>query len=115
MIADRARTRGAADRRAADGASASTSRSAAGSAILREERIASGAIGGAVVGTIIYVGGGVAAWVLLFVTFVAASVASRLGLKRKVAARNRRRAWGRRGAGNAIANCGVAAIAASVG
>jgi len=74
----------------------------------------SGAIGGAAVGTIIYVGGGAGAWVLLFVTFVAASITSRMGLKRKVVLGIAEERGGRRGAGNAIANCGVAAIAAIV-
>ena len=74
----------------------------------------SGAIGGAAVGTIIYVGGGAGAWVLLFVTFMAASITSRMGLKRKVVLGIAEERGGRRGAGNAIANCGVAAIAAIV-
>ena len=74
----------------------------------------SGAIAGAVVGTIIYVGGGAGAWVLLFATFLAASITSRLGLKRKVVLGIAEERGGRRGAGNAIANCGVAAIAAIV-
>ena len=74
----------------------------------------SGAIGGAAVGTIIYVGGGAGAWVLLVVTFLAASITSRMGLKRKVVLGIAEERGGRRGAGNAIANCGVAAIAAIV-
>ena len=74
----------------------------------------SGAIGGAAVGTIIYVGGGGGAWALLFVTFLAASITSRMGLKRKVVLGIAEERGGRRGAGNAIANCGVAAIAAIV-
>ena len=72
----------------------------------------SGAIGGALVGAIIYAGGGAGAWVLLFVTFLAASVTSRLGLERKVLLGIAEERGGRRGAGNAIANCGVAAVAA---
>jgi uncharacterized protein (TIGR00297 family) len=75
---------------------------------------ASGAIAGAVVGTIIYVGGGGGAWALLFATFLAASITSRLGLKRKVVLGIAEERGGRRGAGNAVANCGVAAIAAIV-
>ena len=51
---------------------------------------------------------------LLFVTFLAASVTSRMGLKRKVVLGIAEERGGRRGAGNAIANCGVAAIAAIV-
>jgi len=72
----------------------------------------SGAVAGAVVGTIIYVGGGASAWALLFATFLAASVTSRFGLKRKVLLGIAEERGGRRGAGNAIANCGVAAVAA---
>jgi uncharacterized protein (TIGR00297 family) len=72
----------------------------------------SGAIGGAVVGSIIYAGAGGRAWALLFVTFLVASITSRLGLKRKVLLGIAEERGGRRGAGNAIANCGVAAIAA---
>ena len=72
----------------------------------------SGALAGALVGTIIYVGGGAGAWALLLVTFLAASVPSRLGLARKERLGIAEERGGRRGAGNAIANCGVAAIAA---
>jgi uncharacterized protein (TIGR00297 family) len=74
----------------------------------------SGALAGAVVGTIIYVGGGAGAWALLFAAFLAASITSRMGLKRKVVLGIAEERGGRRGAGNAIANCGVAAIAAIV-
>jgi uncharacterized protein (TIGR00297 family) len=52
--------------------------------------------------------------VLLFATFIVASVTSRLGLKRKVLLGIAEERGGRRGAGNAIANCGVAAVAAIV-
>jgi uncharacterized protein (TIGR00297 family) len=72
----------------------------------------SGAIGGALVGSIIYIGAGRRAWVLLFVTFLTASVVSRLGLQRKVMLGIAEHRGGRRGAGNALANCGVAALAA---
>jgi uncharacterized protein (TIGR00297 family) len=74
----------------------------------------SGAIAGAVVGTIIYTGGGAGAWGLLFAAFLAASITSRMGLRRKVVLGIAEERGGRRGAGNAIANCGVAAIAAIV-
>jgi uncharacterized protein (TIGR00297 family) len=72
----------------------------------------SGAVGGALVGAIIYAGGGAGAWALLLVTFLAAAVTSRLGLARKERLGIAEERGGRRGAGNAIANCGVAAIAA---
>jgi uncharacterized protein (TIGR00297 family) len=71
-----------------------------------------GAVGGALIGTIIYAGGGGAAWVLLFATFLVASATSRLGMERKVLLGIAEERAGRRGAGNAIANCGVAVIAA---
>ena len=74
----------------------------------------SGALAGAAVGTVIYVGGGAGAWGLLFATFIAASVTSRLGIARKEALGIAEERGGRRGAGNAIANCGVAAAAAIV-
>lgn len=72
----------------------------------------SGAAGGALVGVIIYAAAGGAAWILLFITFLAASITSRLGLTRKARLGIAEERGGRRGAGNAIGNCGVAAIAA---
>ncbi len=72
----------------------------------------SGMIGGAVVGIVIFIGGGAAAWTLLFLTFAAATASSRLGLARKVRLGIAEDKGGRRGAGNAFANCGVAAAAA---
>jgi uncharacterized protein (TIGR00297 family) len=72
----------------------------------------SGAVGGALVGSVIYAGAGWRAWLLLFVTFLTASVVSRLGLQRKVMLGIAEDRGGRRGAGNAVANCGVSALAA---
>ena len=72
----------------------------------------SGFIGGVLVGTIIYACGGASAWVLLLATFIVASVASRLGLVRKQRLGIAEERGGRRGAGNALANCGVAVMAA---
>jgi uncharacterized protein (TIGR00297 family) len=72
----------------------------------------SGALAGVVVGALIYVGGGAGAWLLLLVTFIAASVTSRSGIARKERLGIAEERGGRRGAGNAIANCGVAAVAA---
>jgi dolichol kinase len=72
----------------------------------------SGAMVGALVGAIIYIGGGAGAWLLLLATFLAASATSRLGLARKERLGIAEERGGRRGAGNAIANCGVAALAA---
>jgi uncharacterized protein (TIGR00297 family) len=74
----------------------------------------SGAVVGAAIGTTIFVCAGWRGWVLLLVTFMAATVASRLGLKRKMLLGIAEERGGRRGAGNAIANTGVAAIAALI-
>jgi uncharacterized protein (TIGR00297 family) len=73
-----------------------------------------GAIVGALIGAVIYLSTGWQGWVLLLITFVAASAASRLGLTRKVLLGIAEERGGRRGAGNAIANTGVAAVAAAV-
>jgi uncharacterized protein (TIGR00297 family) len=72
----------------------------------------SGAVTGFGIGVIIYAGAGGGAWVLLMVTFLLASVTSRLGLERKTLLGIAEERGGRRGAGNAIANCGVAVLAA---
>ena len=74
----------------------------------------SGAIGGAVIGTVIWIGAGWQGWLLLMLTFVLASVASRVGLRRKSLLNIAEESGGRRGVGNAIANTGVAAIAAII-
>jgi len=73
---------------------------------------AAGAIAGAIVGILIYAGSGPGGWLLLFAAFLAASVTSRLGLERKTLLGIAEERGGRRGAGNAIANCGVAVLAA---
>jgi uncharacterized protein (TIGR00297 family) len=72
----------------------------------------SGAIVGACIGAAIYVTAGWQGWALLMVTFLAASVTSRLGLRRKTLLGIAEDRGGRRGAGNAIANTGLAALAA---
>jgi uncharacterized protein (TIGR00297 family) len=74
----------------------------------------SGALGGVAIGITIFSSLGWRGWVLLLVTFVAATVASKLGLKRKRLLGIAEDRGGRRGAGNAIANTGVAAIASLV-
>lgn len=73
---------------------------------------AAGALCGAIIGTAIFVSLGWQGWTLLLVTFIAASVASRMGLARKQRLGIAEDRGGRRGPGNAIANTGVAAIAA---
>ena len=71
-----------------------------------------GALTGTLIGIAIFVSLGWQGWTLLLVTFIAASVASRTGLPRKRALGIAEAREGRRGPGNAIANTGVAAIAA---
>jgi uncharacterized protein (TIGR00297 family) len=75
----------------------------------------SGTIAGAVIGTIILVAGGWGAWALLLATFALAVISSRLGLRRKTLLGIAEAKGGRRGAGNAFANTGVAASAAALG
>ncbi|HEX2453016.1 MAG TPA: DUF92 domain-containing protein [Vicinamibacterales bacterium] len=72
----------------------------------------SGAIGGALIGTVIYASTGWRGWAMLFLAFLAASISSRLGLRRKMLLGIAEERGGRRGAGNAIANTGIAAAAA---
>lgn len=72
----------------------------------------SGALAGALIGVIIYACAGWRGWLLLFATFAAATISSRLGLRRKTLLGIAEERGGRRGAGNAIANTGVAAAAA---
>jgi len=74
-----------------------------------------GAVCGAIIGIAIYVSLGWQGWLLLLVTFIAASLASRAGLARKQRLGIAEARGGRRGPGNAIANTGVAAIAAVLG
>ncbi len=74
----------------------------------------SGAVAGALIGTIIFTATGWQGWLLLLAAFLAASATSRVGLKRKAVLGIAEERGGRRGAGNAIANTGVAAIAAAV-
>ena len=72
----------------------------------------SGMIVGGVLGTVIFVSAGAAGWALLLMCFASAVVTSRVGLARKRALGIAEEKGGRRGAGNAFANTGVAAIAA---
>jgi uncharacterized protein (TIGR00297 family) len=73
---------------------------------------ASGAIAALILGAMIFLGGGPAAWVLLVLMFLCATAASRIGLERKTRLGISEERGGRRGAANVIANCGVAAVAA---
>lgn len=72
----------------------------------------SGAVAGTVIGIVVAVTMGWSGWCLLLATFIAASMTSRMGLRRKALLGIAEERGGRRGAGNAIANTGVAAIAA---
>ncbi len=74
-----------------------------------------GAICGAVIGTVIVSTAGWGGWGLLLATFLMAVVSSRLGLRRKTLLGIAEARGGRRGAGNAIANTGIAAAAAFLG
>lgn len=71
-----------------------------------------GAVTGALIGTMIAVSAGWNGWTLLLATFACAVISSRLGLRRKTALGIAEERGGRRGPGNAVANTGVAAIAA---
>ncbi len=74
----------------------------------------SGAIGGAIIGIVIFTAAGWRGWLLLLLTFVAASASSRLGLRRKTLLGIAEDRGGRRGATNAIANTGAAAACAAL-
>jgi len=75
---------------------------------------APGAVTGAVVGILVLACAGPRGWVLLFASYLVASVSSRLGLKRKAVLGIAEERGGRRGPGNTIANTGLAAGAAVV-
>ena len=72
----------------------------------------SGAIVGALIGATIFSAEGWPAWVMLLATFLAASGTSRVGLARKTRLGIAEARGGRRSAANAVANCGVATLAA---
>ena len=72
----------------------------------------SGAVCRRAIGIVIVRPHGWAGWALLMATFLAAASTSRLGLRRKTLLGIAEDRGGRRGAGNALANTGVAAVAA---
>jgi uncharacterized protein (TIGR00297 family) len=74
----------------------------------------SGAVSGAAIGTVIAAAAGWNGWILLVVTFLAASISSRMGVHRKTLLGIAEERGGRRGAGNALANAGLAAVAAAM-
>jgi uncharacterized protein (TIGR00297 family) len=71
-----------------------------------------GAVTGALIGLGIMLTVGWGGWSVLLATFGLAVVSSRLGLRRKTLLGIAEARGGRRGAGNAIANTGIAAVAA---
>jgi uncharacterized protein (TIGR00297 family) len=71
-----------------------------------------GAVAGAAIGIAVYACTGIFGWLLLFASFFVASASSRLGLERKALLGIAEERGGRRGPGNAIANCIVAVSAA---
>jgi len=73
---------------------------------------ASGAIAGGILGALIYANTGWRGWLMLVVGFGAAWSTSKIGLARKKVLGIEEAREGRRGAENAIANCGLAAVAA---
>jgi uncharacterized protein (TIGR00297 family) len=73
----------------------------------------SGMLAGWAIGVVVYASLGLPGWTLLFLTFLTATVASRLGLKKKALLGIAEERGGRRGGGNAFANTGLAAIAAA--
>jgi dolichol kinase len=74
----------------------------------------SGAVAGAILGTTIFFFAGPWGWALLLLSFACAVVTSRMGLGRKRRLGIDEARGGRRGAGNAFANTGVAAAAAAM-
>ena len=74
----------------------------------------SGVFAGSAIGVAVYLGGGWEGWVMLVATFAAAVIASKVGWRRKTALGIAEDREGRRGAGNALANCLVGAVAAIV-
>ena len=68
----------------------------------------SGAIAGAIAGFLILAAGGWGAYALLWTFFLLGTAATRLGYRRKAAGGVAQSHEGRRGAGNVVANCGVA-------
>jgi uncharacterized protein (TIGR00297 family) len=72
----------------------------------------SGVVAGCAIGMAVYLGAGWEGWVMLLATFAAAVVTSKIGWQRKKALGIEEDREGRRGAGNALANCLVAAVAA---
>jgi uncharacterized protein (TIGR00297 family) len=71
----------------------------------------SGVLSGLAVGLAVWTGAGFPAWCLLLLAFLVAAITSRLGLRRKRVLGIAQEGGGRRGAGNVLANCLLAAAA----
>lgn len=74
----------------------------------------SGLVAGALIGIVVYLGAGWEGWLMLVAAFIAATATSKVGWERKVRLGIAEARAGRRGAGNALANCLVSAVAAIV-
>jgi uncharacterized protein (TIGR00297 family) len=84
---------------------------ATGGWMLRTVRL-SGMLTGWAIGVAVFASLGIGGWSLLFLTFLTATVTSRLGLRKKALLGIAEERGGRRGGGNAFANTGLAAVAA---
>jgi len=73
-----------------------------------------GAVSGLVIGVAVWIGAGWQGWVLLLGAFVLAVISTKIGVKRKSLLGIAEERGGRRGAGNAIANTGLAAWMAGI-
>ena len=73
-----------------------------------------GAAAGFGIGVAVFVGMGWSGWIMLFATFLAAAITTRVGQRKKTTLGIAEGRGGRRGAGNAIANTGLAAFAALI-
>lgn len=73
-----------------------------------------GAVAGLIIGTVIWWAAGWQGWVLLLLAFAIAVLTTKLGARRKALLGIAEERGGRRGAGNAIANTGLAAWLAAI-
>ncbi len=83
-------------------------------AVLARSLTLTGSVVGTLLGIVIYAGSGGAGWLILCMAFVFAVLSSQIGRSRKAAAGIVEDRGGRRGAGNALANCLVGAIGAAL-
>jgi uncharacterized protein (TIGR00297 family) len=83
-------------------------------AFLEGEVTRSGVFAGGLIGVAVYLGAGWEGWLMLFATFASAVATSKVGWRKKTALGIAEDREGRRGAGNALANCVVGSVAALV-